>query len=48
MLLINEFLYFLKHRIWWWVLPIVALFAGLLWLAWKVSLTPANPFIYRI
>ncbi len=39
---------FLRERPLRWIAPIVLVFGGLAWLAWKTVQVPALPFTYRV
>jgi hypothetical protein len=44
----REFARFLRARPLWWIVPILALFGALAWLARVQALAPDAPFTYRL
>lgn len=46
--MIRDFLCFLRARPLWWIVPILALFGALAWLARVQASAPDSPFTYRL
>lgn len=46
--MIRDFLRFLREKPLWWIVPILALFGVLAWLARVQALAPEAPFTYRL